>query len=384
MAALLSIVTFAAALRAGTGALLRARDTEDSDCNRVVFDRTDMELHVRTMVVEDSTRQRHLVLTAENDTSMPCRPRWWLDHNPQGMVECLGNASGSLDMKAPKEQACDAAQCKVNADNIPLGYVRTMLASAVFVPQPHTMSAICIELGCRSRITHTHVGTLLETAREVQWASRPRLQRVLIIGLGSSTMASWMRQQLPDTELHVAELVPAVAAAAPCFGLDSGHDKGLHLHVGDGRSVLQNIPDGHFDAILVDAFDHDAALPPCFRTSEFFALARRKLLPGGALSFNLFADGSAKERIVKALTGSFDVGRIWVGNAPGAEGIQEVLTAFASGRPATRSGAASPGGESARRWFGAAKYRLLRAQQLQDVKAFEDAAECPGKPHQHG
>merc|ERR1719359_2108917 len=169
------------------------------------------------------------------------------------------------------------------------------------------MSAICIELGCRSRITHTHVGTLLETAREVQWAPRPRLQRVLIIGLGSSTMANWMRQQLPDTELHVAELVPAVAAAAPCFGLDSasGKDARLHLHVGDGRSALEKFEDGNFDAILVDAFAHDASLPPCFRTSEFFAIARKKLLPGGALSFNLWSDGKSKGRIVKALTKSF-------------------------------------------------------------------------------
>merc|ERR1719174_3669378 len=122
-----------------------------------------------------------------------------------------------------------------------------------------------------------------------------------------------MRQQLPDTELHVAELVPGVAAAAPCFGLDSasGHDAKLNLHVGDGRSVLEGSDDGKFDAILVDAFDHDASLPPCFRTSEFFAIARRKLLPGGALSFNLFADGKSKGRIVKALMQSFEKHSIW-------------------------------------------------------------------------
>jgi len=364
-------------------ALLLSSPAQDPDCNRVVFDRVDKELHVRTMVVEDSNRQRMLVLTAENDTSMPCRPRWWLDHNPQGVVQCVGS---SQDMKEDKAASCDVVQCKADAADVQLGYVRTMLASAIFMPQSHTMSAICIELGCRSRITKSHVGTLLETDK-VQWVPRSHVQRVLIIGLGSSTMALWMRQQLPDTELHVAELVPGVAAAAPCFGLDSasGHDAKLNLHVGDGRSVLEQSKDGMFDAILVDAFDHDASLPPCFRTAEFFSIARRKLLPGGALSFNLYSDGRSKARIVKALTANFDTSHIWVGDAPGAEGIQEVVTAFAPGRPSAKLGAKTdmPATGRARNWWSAAHYRTLHVQALHDVKAFQDTTECPDRNTLH-
>jgi hypothetical protein len=360
--------------------LTSATESEDSDCgdNKVVFDRVDTTLHVRTMVVEDSQRQRSLVLTAENDTSMPCKPKWWLDHNPQGVVQCLGST-------VDKAELCQVAQCKADAAHVQLGYVRTMLASAIFVPQAHTMSAICIELGCRSRITRQRVGTLLETPK-VQWAPRDRLRRVLIIGLGSSTMALWVRQELPDAELHVAELVPGVAAAAPCFGLDTSSNRSnLHLHVGDGRSVLESSADGSFDAVLVDAFDHDASLPPCFRTSEFFKIARQKLMPGGVLSFNLYSDGHSKTRIVKALTNSFDGSRIWVGDAPGAEGIQEVITAFASGHTLTRVGGSTyaTATGSARDWWGAARYRLLKAQALHDVQPFEDATECPDKNTQH-
>lgn len=365
-----------------------AVEEEDSDCNKVVFDSLDKDLHVRTMVVEDSSRQRMLVLTAENDTSMPCKPRWWLDHNPQGVVQCMGNSSGSPTTRTGKATSCDLLQCKANAADVQLGYVRTMLASAIFAPEPHTMSAICIELGCRSRITRQRVGTLLETGK-VQWAPRNRIQRVLIIGLGSSTMALWMRQQLPEAELHVAELVPGVATAAPCFGLDtaSGHDARLHMHVGDGRAVLSESGDGQFDAILVDAFDHDASLPPCFRTSEFFAIARKKLLPGGALSFNLWSDGKSKQRIVKALTKSFDTSRVWVGDAPGAEGIQEVVTAFAPGHPASKVGADTreQANGRARNWWGAARYRNLHIQALEEVQSFEDATECPdANTHHHG
>merc|ERR1719478_851395 len=117
-----------------------------------------------------------LVLTAPNDTSMPCTPRWWLDHNPQGVVQCLGNASSGQGTNTGKSVACDVAQCKADAADVQLGYVRTMLASAMFVPQVHTISAICIELGCRSRIQKARVGTLLETDK-VQWIPRPRIKR---------------------------------------------------------------------------------------------------------------------------------------------------------------------------------------------------------------
>lgn len=386
MAALLCAVTVMLATFPGhvVALLVGSAVAQDSECNKVVFDRIDKELHVRTMVVEDSSRQRMLVLTAENDTSMPCAPRWWLDHNPQGAVQCLGSTRSNVSSSS---QACNVDECKADAGDVQLGYVRTMLASTIFVPQAHAMSAICVALGCRSRITKVtsrHAGNLLETPK-VQWAPRVRLQRVLIIGLGSSTMALWVRQQLPDTELHVAELVPGVAAAAPCFGLDSasGGSK-LHMHVGDGRSVLQNMADGFFDAILVDAFDHDASLPPCFRTSEFFAIARRKLLPGGALSFNLYSDGKSKTRIVKALTKSFDNSRIWVGDAPGAEGIQEVITAFAPGRALARTAPADAlvlG--HARAWWERAHFAVLRSQVIQDAKPFEDVTECPDKNTLH-
>jgi hypothetical protein len=376
------ILLLAGNVAMATATLLRAKASDCDSLNTVVFDSLDKELHVRTMVVEDSNHQRMLVLTAENDTSMPCSPRWWLDHNPQGVVQCAAaRATG-------KAAACDISQCKADVSDVQLGYVRTMLASAIFVPQAHTMSAICIELGCRSRITRSRVGTLLET-NKVQWTPRTRLERVLIIGLGSSTMANWFRQQLPDTELHIAELVPGVASAAPCFGLDTanGHDKRLHVHVGDGRTFLEQSEDGKYDAILVDAFDHDASLPACLRTSEFFAAVRRKLLPGGALSFNLYSDGRSKTRIVKALMKSFENSHIWVGDAPGAVGIQEVVTAFASGWPSSHLNdhAETAASGRARDWWGAAHYRLLRSSELRDVKAFEDASECPNKnaPH-HG
>merc|ERR1719443_424284 len=111
-------------------------------------------------------------------------------------------------------------------------------------------------------------GLAADAQGEAPWSPRsPR--KMLVIGLGSSTMALWLRKHYPDTTLHVAELVPSVVASAPCFGLDT-NDPGLHLHAADGRAFLKNSTDGQYDAILIDAFDPDAGVPSCFRTKEFF------------------------------------------------------------------------------------------------------------------
>jgi len=348
-------------------------------CNIVAFDRIDKDLHVRTLVVE-TERERFLVLTGETDVSKPCGPRWWFDHGPRGSVSCLGVASHDLAV-ARSESSCGPGACQADVANIGLGYVRTMLASAVFAPQSHTMSAICIELGCKSRIKRGHfAGTLLETAPEVPWTPRPIPSRVLVIGLGSSMMALWLRGQLPDTEIDVAEIVPGVVAAAPCFGLDTQSDKKLRLHIGGGRAFLERSRDGAYDVILVDAFDTDASVPACLRTREFFALARRKLARGGALSFNLIAQNMSM-RVLRSLAVNFDVNQVWVGEAPGAEGIQNVITAFAPGRPSAARARAFHGKSvaataPAKEWFGAAHYRPLRTSMYAQAEILEDSSEC--------
>jgi len=362
-------------LRAALVAAVTTSLDQGNGCNTIVFEQIDAALHVRTLVVENGDRQRMLVLTNDTDLSKPCQLRWWLDHNPQGEVQCAG---ANAQPKTPGA-VCAASSCRVDSSEVELGYVRTMLASVVFTPSWHTMSAICIELGCRSRIRRAKVRNTLLQQRTSQWLPRANLKSVLVVGLGSSTMANWFRHALPETTLHVVDLVPGVVAAAPCFGLASEGDSRLHLHVGDGRGFLQSRSDGEFDAIILDAFDASASLPPCFRTHEFFKLAKQKLSMGGVLSFNLLATKESP-RILESLAANFEGHRVWLGDAPGAQGIQTVVTAFAQGRAATSSENDDHKGPieyvRARSWFEDANMRSLPAGALKSVAPLDDATVC--------
>jgi len=301
-------------------------------------------------------------------------------------------------------KSSDSSECVPDASSVELGYVRSMLASLLFTPaKAHSMSAICIELGCRSRITRTRVAgaTLLAAGAEgrAPWVPRKAPRRLLVIGLGTSTMALWLQQALPSTELHAVDLSAGVVAAAPCFGLrpasSEGATAGPRLHVGDGRKFLEGRQDGEFDGIIVDAFDSNASLPGCFRTQEFFNLARKKLAPGGALSLNLLNMGLPSLQVLASLESAFAPRSVWVGDAPGAEGIQNVVVAFAPGaapqqpratllarNPPSVAEVEEASGKQAVAWLHRARFRPAHEMakdnsEGKSLPALVDASLCP-------
>ena len=55
----------------------------------------------------------------------------------------------------------------------------------------------------------------------------------------------------------------------------------------DGRTFVRNSPDGHYDAIFLDAFTIGGRIPFHLVTREFFQLCRQKLAPGGVFVMNI-------------------------------------------------------------------------------------------------
>ena len=126
-------------------------------------------------------------------------------------------------------------------------------------------------------VTYTQVMTLA-----VAYPSA--LDRVLMLGLGGGTLATYLGRFLPDARIETVEIDPAVINAAKTyFGvLETPRVRYLE---GDARVFLNRRPD-RYDLILVDAF-HGGYVPFHLLTREFYTLLKQRLAPGGAAAFNV-------------------------------------------------------------------------------------------------
>jgi spermidine synthase len=115
----------------------------------------------------------------------------------------------------------------------------------------------------------------------------PNIQRMLFIGGGAFTMPKALHLLRPGAEVLVAELDPDVTAIGrKYFRLDK-YPK-IKIKNGDGRRTLKRAQ-GKWDFIVGDAYRGLRNIPSHLVTREFFAEARNRLAPGGAMLLNLIA-----------------------------------------------------------------------------------------------
>jgi hypothetical protein len=108
--------------------------------------------------------------------------------------------------------------------------------------------------------------------------------RIGILGLGAGVTASLARA---GDVIHYYEINPLVVEIANReFGFYRGCPADKRLYMGDGRLVLEGLPDENLDFLAMDAFTSDA-VPVHLLTSEAYATYRRHLKPGGVLGVNI-------------------------------------------------------------------------------------------------
>lgn len=112
----------------------------------------------------------------------------------------------------------------------------------------------------------------------------PEPRRVLLLGGGpASTIPLLLRYPLET--LQVVELDPMVFKVAKPFltqeMIDAFSDPRLKLHHADARFLIQRIPSGSFDAVVVQMPDPSTTLLNRFHTVEFFQSLSRILGPRG-------------------------------------------------------------------------------------------------------
>lgn len=114
---------------------------------------------------------------------------------------------------------------------------------------------------------------------------QPEPARMCMIGLGGGQLSNYLFRNLPQLELDVVDICPAVVRLArKHFGVPE--DPRYRLHVDDGRVFVERQAPGSLDLIVHDAY-RGHSIPKHLRTQEFFAACAERLAPGGVVVANM-------------------------------------------------------------------------------------------------
>lgn len=141
--------------------------------------------------------------------------------------------------------------------------------------------------------------------------------RVLIVGLGGGGMVRFLNAAMPETQVDVVEIDPAVVkAAAEYFGTDNGPR--TTIHTADGFEYLGDETGPKYDVIYMDAFlrpsvDSVAAAlqekTQRLKTAAFLEQIRARLVDGGDSSglvvFNLIKREASTDNDLAAIRSVF-------------------------------------------------------------------------------
>jgi spermidine synthase len=108
---------------------------------------------------------------------------------------------------------------------------------------------------------------------------------ILVLGFGTGiTAGATLASPLPETRV-VYELLPAVVKAGALFqgNLGAASDPRIEVRIGDGRQGLLRGRE-RYDVVTLEPPPPSAAGVANLYSSDFYALARRRLAPGGLLA----------------------------------------------------------------------------------------------------
>ncbi len=118
----------------------------------------------------------------------------------------------------------------------------------------------------------------------------PEPREVLIIGLGGGSLPRALAQLLPQVQIDLVEIDPAVVRVAGDYFSFHATER-LHVYTEDGRSFVRRTARGvrRYDLIMLDAYDHQY-IPEHMLTEEFLREVRSLLRPGAVLAANTFSN----------------------------------------------------------------------------------------------
>jgi len=134
-------------------------------------------------------------------------------------------------------------------ERLVLSYTRAMMASLIFMPQPH---------------------------------------KILMIGLGGGSIAKFLLQHYPDCSIDIVEIRSDVVKIARAY-FNLPEDERMQIFVDDASRFLRNQNGRYpqYDLILIDAFNHDG-VSESIKSFEFFEYCFERLENRGIVATNLW------------------------------------------------------------------------------------------------
>ena len=111
------------------------------------------------------------------------------------------------------------------------------------------------------------------------------LRRVGVVGLGAGSLAYYAQPKQQWTFFEIDPVVARIASDPQYFSYLSECKAPFDIVLGDGRLKLENVPDGAFDLLVLDAYSSDS-LPIHLLTREALQLYFRKVAPHGLIVFH--------------------------------------------------------------------------------------------------
>jgi hypothetical protein len=134
------------------------------------------------------------------------------------------------------------------------------------------------------RIATSYFGTGSGVSRAIRAKGEAGALRLGVLGLGAGVTAALARAG--DT-LHYYEINPLVAQIANRdFGFLRACPASKQIFFGDGRLVLEGLPNEALDVFVIDAFSSDA-IPVHLLTREAFAIYQRHLKPDAVMALHI-------------------------------------------------------------------------------------------------
>ncbi len=134
------------------------------------------------------------------------------------------------------------------------------------------------------RIATSYFGTGSGVSRAIRTKGEAGPLRIGVLGLGAGVTATLARAG--DT-LHYYEINPLVVEIANRdFGFLRGCPAAKQVLLGDGRLVLESLPDEALDVLVLDVFSGDA-IPVHLLTREAFAIYQRHVKPDAVMAIHI-------------------------------------------------------------------------------------------------